>query len=135
MVPWRHPSALLGHLLHILVNLRRRLHNLIHRSLIPRPGPLNIAQRLLQPTQLHAHLIPRLLRILNRDPLELLNRSQLFLDVVGGRLEVLEVGLDLVDHGLVLQLRAVRREIDGLRRVLQLLDFAAGIVVAFLEGG
>lgn len=55
-------------------------------------------------------------------------------NIVGGRLEGLEVVLDLVNDGLVLERLAVVREVDGLGLLGQHGHFAAGIVVALLEG-
>ena len=44
------------------------------------------------------------------------------------------MALDLVNHGLVFQLRAVRFEVYGLRGIGQQLNFATGVIVALLEG-
>lgn len=45
------------------------------------------------------------------------------------------MAFDFVDDGLILENGAVVREIDGLRRVGEHLDFSAGVVVALFEGG
>ena len=108
--------------------------NLFNGSLIPRPRALNIPQRLLQTTQLYLHFLFGLLRIADSNLLELVNGAQLFLHVVSGWLEVSDVALDLIHNGLVFEDRSVVREIDGLGLLGQRLHFAAGVVVAFLEG-
>lgn len=130
----RHPSPLLHQPGDILINLGRSGHNLIHRRLLPRPRPLDIAQRLLQTPQLHLDLLLGLLRIPHRHLLELLDRRQLLVDVVGDGLEGLEVGLDLVDDGLVLEQGAVVSEVDALGRLGEGLHLAPGVVVALFEG-
>lgn len=135
MIPRRHPPPLLHQPRHILINLRRSRHNLIHRRLLPRPGALNITQRLLQTPQLDLHLRLGLLGIAHGHLLELLDRTQLLSDVVRDGFEGLEGALDLVDDGLVLEQAAVVGEVDGLRGFGQDLHFASGVVVALLEGG
>lgn len=55
-------------------------------------------------------------------------------DVVSGRLEALEVVLDLINDRLVLQDLAVVGEVDGLGLLGQHLNLAARIVVTLLEG-
>lgn len=55
-------------------------------------------------------------------------------DVVGLGLESAEALLDLVDNGGVLQDGAVVREVDGLGLLGEDGHFAAGVIVALLEG-
>jgi len=105
-----------------------------HSQVLKRPRRLDILQRLLQVPQFGLHLPLGLLRVLHRLALERLDRLQLLADIVRRGLEALVVALDLVDDGLVLERRAVVVEVDGLRRVGQHLDLAAGVVVALLEG-
>lgn len=129
-----HPSTLLYHLSNILVYLWRSLRNLLDSRLFPRSRSLNIAQRLLQLPQLDLNLALCLLRVLHGDLLEALNGFNLLVHVVGLGLEALEVVLDLVDYRGVLQERAIVPEVDGLGLVLEDLEFAAGVIVAFFEG-
>jgi len=135
MIPRRHPPPLLHHPRHILINLGRRPANLLHRRLLPRPRALNIRQRLLQAPQLDLNLLLSLLSIAQRHALKLLDRRQLLADVVGGRLEGLDLAFDLVEDGVVFEQAAVVGEVDGLGCVGEGLHFAAGVVVAFFEGG
>ena len=129
-----HPSALLHHLCNILVYLWRSLRDLLDSRLFPRSRSLNIAQRLLQLPQLDLNLALCLLRVLHGDLFEALNSFNLLVHVVGLGLEGLEVVLDLVDYRGVLQERAIVPEVDGLGLVLEDLEFAAGVIVAFFEG-
>ena len=97
-------------------------------------GSLDVLQSLLQVHQLGVNLALSLLSVGNGLGLEGVNGLKLAGNVVGGRLEVLEVVLDLVDDGLVLQDLAVVREVDGLGLLGENLDLAAGVIVALLEG-
>jgi hypothetical protein len=74
------------------------------------------------------------LRALNSLRLKRLNGLDLPVYIIRGWLESLELLLDLVHNGRVLQLATVCGEVDGLRQIGELLDLAAGIVVALLEG-
>jgi hypothetical protein len=67
--------------------------------------------------------------------LERFNAPDLLVHIVGFRLERLEVLLDLVDDLGVVEDGAVLLEVDGGGLLLQLLETAAGVVVAFLEVG
>lgn len=104
-----------------------------HSKILERPRLLDILQRLLQIHQLLVHKPLGLLRLADSLRLESLDRLDLAGDVVGCRLEALECLLDLIDHGLVLQRRAVVGEVDGLGLLGQGLHLAARIVVALLE--
>ena len=103
-------------------------------ELIKRPRRLNIRQRLLQILQLQIDSALRLLGILHRLHLERLDGLDLAAHIISSRLEGGEVLLDLVDHGCVLEDRAVVREVDLLRLFGEELHAAAGIFVALLEG-
>ena len=95
-------------------------------------------QSFLQAPQLSLNLALRRLSIGNGLGLERLNGLDLSVDVVRRGLERLEVALDLVDDGLVLQHLAVVREVDRLALLRERLHLAAGVVVAVferLEGG
>jgi hypothetical protein len=135
MIARRHPSALAHHPAHVLVNLGRGSGNLVDGGLVPRSGALDVAQGLLQTAELDLHLLLGLFGVAGGDLFEFVDGSQLLGDVVAGRLEGLEVALDLVDHGLVLQQRPVVAKVDRLGLFGQRLDLAAGVIVAFLEGG
>lgn len=128
-----HPPPLLHHPLRILINLRRRLRHLVHRDLIPSPRTLDIAQRLLQTPQLHLHLSLRRLRVLHRHLLEGLDTPELLVHIVRLGLESFEVLLNLVDDLRVLEDGAIVTKVDGGGLVGELLDAAAGVIVAFLE--
>ena len=43
-VPRRHPSVVLDHMLDLLLDLRLRRHDLVHRQLVKRPRTLNVFQ-------------------------------------------------------------------------------------------
>lgn len=101
---------------------------------IKRPGSLNILQSLLQVHQLSLNATLGLLSRLDSLSLKGVDSLDLTRNIVSGRLEGLEVILNLVNDGLVLERLAVVREVDGLRLLGQHGHFAAGIVVALLEG-
>jgi hypothetical protein len=109
--------------------------NTYHSQILKRPCSLNIAQRLLQISQLRINLTLRLLRALHSLGLKSLDGLDLALDIVLLGLESVDLLLDVRDDFLVLERAAVVGEVDGLRLVLQLLDSAARIVVALLEVG
>ena len=68
----------------------------------------------MQIAQLSIHDALRFLCILDRLCLERLDRFQLPADIIRHRFETLEVVLNLIDDGLVLEDRAVGGEVDGL---------------------
>ena len=105
-----------------------------HSEILKWPGSLDVLQGLLQALQLRLHLILGLLSVLQSLSLECVDRLDLAGDVVSRRLEVLDVGLDLVDYGLVLQDRAVVGEVDILGGFGEELHLTSGVVVALLEG-
>jgi len=105
-----------------------------HREVFKRPGFLNIRQRLLQVLQLTVHNVLGLFGALDGLSLKRLNSLDLTADVVRLWLEGLELLLDVVDDGGVLQHASVVGEVDRRRLVAQLLHLAPGIVVALLEG-
>lgn len=133
MVTGRHPFSFLDQSCGIFINFRCRGDNLVHGGLVPRSCTLNVIQRLLQTPQLDRDLLLGLFRILNSHLLEALDRFNLLADIVGFGLERLEVLLDLVDHGRVLQYRAVVREVDAGGLLGEHLNPAASIVVSLLE--
>lgn len=96
-------------------------------------GSLDVLQGLLQVLQLGLNLTLGSLGVLNSLGLEGINSLQLAVDIVGNGLEGLEVVLELVDDGLVLQDAAVVAEVNGLGLLGQDLDLAASLVVALLE--
>lgn len=97
-------------------------------------GGLNVLEGLLETAELGLNLALGLLSALDGLGLESIDGLQLAADIVGGGLEVLEVVLDLVDDGLVLQDLAVVLEVDSLGLLRQDLNLAARIVVTLLEG-
>ena len=114
---------------------RKRENSTYHSQILKRPRLLNILQRLLQIHQLPIHQSLGLLRILHRLRLKSLNRLDLPPHIIRHGLERLDVLFNLVDHGLVLERGAVTGEIERLGSFGEELDFAAGVVVAFFEGG
>lgn len=104
------------------------------RHILPRPRRLNIRQRLLQVLQLGIHLPLGRLRALDSLDLEGLDRLDLPTHIVRLRLELLELGLDLVDNGAVLERVPVGCKVHGRGLGGELIELAAGVVVAFLEG-
>lgn len=103
-------------------------------EILKRPSLLNVLQRLLQILQLLINHGLGLLCALHSLGLECLDGLNLARDVVGGGLESLELLLDVVDDGRVLQHGAVVGEVDRLRLLRQNSHLAARIVVALLEG-
>lgn len=131
----RHPSSLFDQSRSVLVNLRRRGSDLVDGGLVPWSGTLDVVQGLLQAPQLHLHLGLCLFSILERNLLEAFDGLDLLVHVVRLGLEILEVLLDLVDDGRVLQDRSVVAKVDGRWLLGQDLYSAAGIVVSLLEIG
>ena len=105
-----------------------------HSEVLEWAGVLDVLQGLLQILELHVDSALGLLGVLDGLGLEGLNGLDLARDVVGSRLERLEVVLYGVDDGLVLESRAVVAEVHSGWRLGQLLELAAGIFVALLEG-
>ena len=103
-------------------------------ELIKWPGSLDILQSLLQVHQLGLDATLGLLGRLDGLSLKGIDGLELTSNVVGGRLEGLEVVLNLVNDGLVLEGLAVVRKVDGLGLLGQHGYFAAGVIVALLEG-
>lgn len=66
--------------------------------------------------------------------LKLFNGLDLCCDVVGGRLEVLEDRVSLVDNGLVLENAPVVLEVNFSLLFLEVGEHATGLVVALAEG-
>jgi len=104
-----------------------------HSEVLERPGGLDVLQRLLQAVQLLVDLALGLLGVLDGLSLKRLDGLELAVQVVRRRLEVLEGVLDLVDDGLVLEHPAVVVKVDRLRLLRQHLHLAARVVVALLE--
>lgn len=105
-----------------------------HSEVFKRPSSLNVVQSLLQVNQLSLDLALSLLSALHSLGLKGIDSLNLTANIVGRRLEALEVALDLVNDGLVLQHVAVVGEVDGLRLLGKSLDLAARFVVTLLEG-
>lgn len=109
------------------------MRNTYHSEVLEGTGSLDVLQGLLQVDQLSLDLALGLLSVLHSLGLEGVDGLQLAVDIVGGGLETLEVVLDLVDDGLVLEHVAVVGKVDGLRLLGKDLDLAAGVVIALLE--
>lgn len=94
---------------------------------------LDVGQGLLEVLELEVDLLLGGLGVLHGLDLKGLDGLDLAGDIVGGGLEGGEALLDLVDDGLVLEDGAVLSEVDGRGELRQLLDPAAGVLVALLE--
>jgi hypothetical protein len=106
-----------------------------HHSQIGKwPGLLDVLQGHLQVAQFLVHDGLGLLGALDSLRLECLDRLDLPVHIVCLGLESVELLLDVVDDGLVLEDAAVVREVDGLGLLGEDGNFAARIVVALLEG-
>jgi hypothetical protein len=105
-----------------------------HSQILKRSRLLNIPECLLQIFELLVNHTLGLLSTLDGLHFERLNRLNLAAHIVRRRLEGLELLLNIVNDGRVLQLATVRCEVDGLGQLGQLLEFAAGVVVALFEG-
>ena len=105
-----------------------------HGEFVKRPGLLNVLQRGGEVLELEVDGLLGGLGVLDGLDLEGVDGLDLAIDVVGGGLEVLEAALDLVDDGRVLQHGAVGGEVDSRGLIRQLLDLAARVLVALLEG-
>lgn len=103
-------------------------------EVLERPGVLDVLQGLLQVLELGVDLCLGLLCALDGLGLEGVDGLELPVDIVLLWLEGGELLLDLVDDGLVLEHAAVVGKVDGLGMFAQLLELAAGVVVALLEG-
>lgn len=108
--------------------------NTYDSEIFKRPRLLNVLQRLLQIPQLLINHTLRLLCRLNSLSLEALNSLDLPVHIVRLGLESLELLLDVIDDGLVLEDRSVVGEVHALRLLGEDLKFPAGVVVALLEG-
>ena len=97
-------------------------------------GLLNVLQCLLQVLELNIDVGLCLLGGLDGLGLESVNGLDLAVDVVLLGLESVEMLLNVVDDGRVLEDTAVVGEVDGLLLLLKLGELAAGVVVALLEG-
>ena len=98
------------------------------------PGLLNVLEGLLEIAQLLVNDGLGLLCALDGLGLESLNGLDLPSYVVCLGLECVELLLDIVDDGLVLEDAAVVGKVDGLRLLGEDGQLAARIVVALLEG-
>jgi len=108
--------------------------NTYHSELIKRPRLLNILQCCLQILQLQINTSLGRLGILHSLCLKSLNRLNLSPNIVCRRLERIEMLLNLVNNGLVLQNRTVVCEVDFGGLLGELGYSATGILVALLEG-
>ena len=105
-----------------------------HSEVLEGPGSLDVLKSLLEVLELSVDLGLGLLGALDSLGLVGLNGLDLAVDVVLLDLESVELLLDVVDDGGVLQDGAVVGEVDLLGLLGQDLDLAARVVVALLEG-
>lgn len=104
-----------------------------HSQIIKWPGLLDVLQGLLQIAQLLVNHTLGLLGTLHSLGLERFNGLDLPSHIVRLGLEGIELLLDVVNDGLVLEDAAVVGEIDGLRLLGENGYFAARVVIALLE--
>jgi hypothetical protein len=105
-----------------------------HSEILEWSRLLNILQRLLQILQLQINTSLRLLSILQGLRLKSFNRLNLSSNIVCRGLERIEMLLDLVDDGLVLQDGTIVSEVDFGGLFGELGHSATGILVTLLEG-
>lgn len=105
-----------------------------HSEVLEGPGSLDVLKSLLKVLELSVDLQLGLLGALDSLGLVGLNGLDLAVDVVLLDLEGVELLLDVVDDGGVLQDGAVVGEVDSLGLLGEDLDLAARIIVALLEG-
>ena len=105
-----------------------------HSEVLEGPGSLNVLKSLLEVLELSVDLGLGLLGALDSLGLVGLDGLDLAVDVVLLDLEGVELLLDVVDDGGVLQDGAVVGEVDLLGLLGQDLDLAARVIVALLEG-
>lgn len=134
LVARHHPPALGHQLGGLLVNGLLGGGDLVNGELVKRPGLLDVLERGSEVLELQVDGLLGGLCVLDGLDLEGLDSLDLAGDVVGGGLEGLEALLDLVDDGLVLEDGAVVGEVDGGGLLRELLDLAACVLVALLEG-
>jgi hypothetical protein len=103
-------------------------------EVLERPGGLDVLEGGGEVLELEVDGLLGGLGVLDGLDLEGVDGLELAAHVVGGRLELAEALLDLVDDGLVLERGAVGGEVDGGGLLREQLDLAAGILVALLEG-
>jgi hypothetical protein len=104
-----------------------------HSEVRERPRLLDVLQGLLEIAQLLVDNRLGLLSALDSLRLERLNSLDLPVHIVRLGLESVELLLDVVDDGLVLEDGSVLGEVDGLGLLGENGNLAAGVVVALLE--
>lgn len=134
LVSRHHPSSLGNELGSLLVNRLLSGSNLVHSKVLEGTGLLDVLEGSSEILQLKVYGLLGGLGVLDSLDLEGVDGLNLAANVVGGGLEVLEALLDLVDNSLVLEEGAVGGEVDSRGLLGQLLDLAAGVLVALLEG-
>ena len=104
-----------------------------HSQLIERPGFFDVLQRLLEIAQLPVDNALGLLGALHSLCLESLDSLDLPSNIVRLGLECIELLLDIVDNGGILENGPVVGEVDRLRLFREDSHFTARIVIALLE--
>ena len=104
-----------------------------HSEILKRPGRLNVLQRCLQITDLRIDSALGLLRALHSLCLESLDGLDLPAHIVLLDLEAVDLLLNIVDDGGVLEEGAVVGEVDFLGLFGEKLNPAARVVVALFE--
>jgi len=133
LVSWHGPAALGNELGGLFVNRRLGSGNLGNGELVKGTGRLDVEERLLEILELEVDLLLGCLGVLDGLDLENLDGLELAGHVIGGGLEGSEALLDLVNDRLVLEDGAIVGKVDGGGEFRELLDLAAGVVVALLE--
>lgn len=129
-----------SHCQHHLTNtlpIDRRAQNrgcTYNSEVLERPGRLNVLQGRGEVLELQVDGLLGSLGILDGLHLEGVDGLDLAADIVGVGLELLESLLNLINDGAVLEHGAVGGEVDGRGLLRQLLNLAARVLVALLEG-
>lgn len=133
LVSRHHPSSLGDELGGLLIDRLLGSSNLVDSEVLEGTGLLDVLEGSGEILELQVDGLLGGLGVLDSLNLKGINGLELAADVVGGRLEVFEALLNLVDNGLVLQHGAVGGEVDRRGMLGQLLHLAASILVALLE--
>jgi hypothetical protein len=134
LVAWHHPSALGNELVGLLVDRLLGSSNLVDSEVLEWSGLLNVLEGSGEVLELEIDGLLGGLGVLDGLSLKGIDGLQLSADIVGNGLEGVESLLDLIDDSLVLEDGSVLGEVDGGGLLLELLDLAADVLVALLEG-
>jgi hypothetical protein len=134
LVAWHHPSSLGNELSSLLVDRLLGSGNLVDSEVLEWSGLLDVLEGSGEVLELEVDGLLGGLGVLDGLSLEGVDGLQLSADIVGDGLEGVESLLDLIDDSLVLEDGSVLGEIDGGGLLRELLNLAADVLVALLEG-